>query len=122
MSLLSQHKGGWGHAASLHAQIPASLRGFIVSPFVLEVLEVEFVLSARFSYLISLERDALGPTAHHVGGTFTFLFGDSERTSHEERPAYIIVSGFSLLAQEIKCSRRKSMTSATCKQCWASYF
>lgn len=68
MSLLSQHKGGWGHA-----QIPASLRGF-VSPFVLEVLEVEFVLSARFSYLISLERDALGPTAHHVGGTFTFLF------------------------------------------------
>lgn len=74
MSLLSQHKGGWGHAASLHAQIPAPLRGFIVSPFVLEVLEVEFVLSARFSYLISLERDALGPTAHHVGGTFTFLF------------------------------------------------
>lgn len=70
MSLLSQHKGGWGHAASLHAQIPASLRGFIVSPFVLEVLEVEFVLSARFSYLISLERDALGPTAR----TFTFLF------------------------------------------------
>lgn len=42
-----------------------------------------------------------------------FVFGDSERTSHEERPAYIIVSGFSLLAQEIKCSRRKSMTSAT---------
>lgn len=46
-------------------------RWFIVSPF---VLEVGFVLSARFSYLISLERDALGPTAHHVGGTFTFLF------------------------------------------------
>lgn len=84
MSLLSQLKGGWEWShwlpASLHAQIPASLWGFIVSPFVLEVLEVGFVL---FSYLISLERDALGPTAHHVGGTpqtvraaFMFVFGD----------------------------------------------